>query len=174
MCALFSPLGVLQDLTPSWPPIISPEQQLMLGLASGNRNTTSPQGKFHYSPCCDFLSWYRETHTPLRKSHGKMHITCTAQHSLSWECNTSRYSLSHKLFSHSTPHNLVPYLHFAWKKQATLSSIRNESRTHSNKWGDKQEPRFSSWTWSQLLLWPSRAGSAQDRKRALEEQKNLL
>lgn len=49
------------------PPTISPEQQLMLGLASANRNAISPQGKFHYSPRCDFHSWYKlDSHNPFQ------------------------------------------------------------------------------------------------------------
>lgn len=158
-CALSSPLGMLQGLTPT----TSPEQQLTLGLASGNRNAASPEGKCHYSPRCDFLSWYRETHTPPHESLGEMYISCAAQHSPPWDSNASRYSLSHRLFSHSTPHNLVPYLHFAWKEQATVSSIRNESRTHSNKWGDNKSPNSPlghdhSSSYGQAELWAHKTG----------------
>lgn len=125
---------------PGQPLTISPEQQLMLGLASGNKTTTSVQGKFQNSLHCVFLSWYRETHTPNLQESQEKYRSLAPHHIVHGETAMLADTAYCRLFSHSTPHNLVPYLYFAQKEQATLNSIRNESRSHSNEWGDSKSP----------------------------------
>jgi len=100
----FHATGMHTMLCPTWghPLTVSTEQQWLFNFWKQKHILSTVE--ISVLPLCFLQLVQRDSHTQTARVIGKIWISCTAPHSLCWDSNASRYSLSHKtvLTQHTT------------------------------------------------------------------------